>query len=114
MPSETSCLPTGPAGPAGVTRLVTRAPVLSSHPGGARRAVLRQLQVQGVEVSEGMAVAAVEAGQLVLEDGSSIGFDVCLWCTQAAAAHWLEGTGLPTGGRGGGGGWLGGVEWRGG
>ena len=72
--------------------------MLGSHPAAARRAVVRQLQLKGVEVTEGLAVARVEAGELVLEGGSSIGFDVCLWCTQAAAASWLGETGLPTGG----------------
>ncbi len=46
---------------------------------------------------EGRGVAAVEAGQLVLDDGSKETFDEALWCTQAAAPTWLADTGLPLG-----------------
>ena len=46
---------------------------------------------------EGRGVAAVEAGRLVLDDGSVETFDEALWCTQAAAPAWLRDTGLPLG-----------------
>ncbi len=42
-------------------------------------------------------VDTVEAGRLLLADGGAAGFDECLWCTQAAPAGWVGGTGLPTG-----------------
>lgn len=42
---------------------------------------------------QGSGVLRVDAGQVVLEDGSTHAFDECLWCTQASAASWLRETG---------------------
>jgi hypothetical protein len=50
----------------------------------------------GVQLREGAGVKEVQQGALVLEDGSSLPFDECLWCTSASAAAWLRRTGLPT------------------
>lgn len=54
-------------------------------------------QERGVEVHEGVAVAAVRKGRLELAGGAARDFDECLWCTQAAAPAWLRKTGLPLG-----------------
>jgi hypothetical protein len=50
----------------------------------------------GVQLHERSGVRAARRGELVLEDGSSLAFDECLWCTSASAAAWLQQTGLPT------------------
>ena len=55
------------------------------------------LQEKGVAVLEGTAVKKVEQGKLSLAGGEALGFDECLWCTQAGAPAWLGSTGLPLG-----------------
>lgn len=40
------------------------------------------------------AVAAVRSGLLDLEDGRSLPFAECIWCTQGGAQRWLRDTGL--------------------
>lgn len=53
----------------------------------------RLVQQRSVSVVQGSGVLRVDAGQVVLEDGSTHAFDECLWCTQASAASWLRETG---------------------
>ena len=48
-------------------------------------------------MQEGVGVQEVQAGKLLLADGTHQPFDECLWCTQASAPPWLTQTGLQTG-----------------
>ena len=62
----------------------------------ACHATLHLLQERGVALYEGGGgVAEVQPSSLLLADGLQLPFDECLWSTQASAASWLGGTGLP-------------------
>jgi hypothetical protein len=75
--------------------LYCRGQILSTHPAYARTVFLRLLSRAGVRLHENTGISSVEPNRLVLENGQTAAFDECLWCTQAAAAGWLKGTGLP-------------------
>eukprot|EP00803_Ostreobium_quekettii_P010832 evm.model.scf_150EXC.5 EVM.evm.TU.scf_150EXC.5 scf_150EXC:34661-39636(-) len=77
-------------------RLVTRGKILATHIAYVRRTFLKVLEDKGVALSEDATVERVSEGELLLVDGSSITFDVCLWCTDASAASWTKLTGLKT------------------
>jgi hypothetical protein len=62
--------------------LYCRGEILATHTPAARRAFVRLFAAAGVQLREGVAVAAVERGRLVLEGGGEAAFDECLWCTQ--------------------------------
>ena len=48
-------------------------------------------------VREDCAVEEVKEGEIITLTGENVGFDECLWCTQAEAPEWLKATGLPLG-----------------
>ena len=74
--------------------LVTRDTLLPSHNRRVRAKFARILGERGIAVVAGNAVARIERGRLVLDDGASVVFDEALWVTEAAAAPWLAETGL--------------------
>lgn len=76
--------------------LITRGPILPTYPSYARAALLPLAEAAGVTVVQAV-VARVEAGAVVLDSGARVEVDEVLLCTQAAAAGWLKGTGLPLG-----------------
>ena len=55
------------------------------------------VQEKGIELHEGVRIAAVEDRQLLLDSRQSEAYDECLWCTQAAAPAWLRDTDLTLG-----------------
>ena len=75
--------------------LVSKGPILKGLASYARRAFAKLLKDRNIEVieSEG-GVAAAASKRLTLSDGSSVAFDVCLWCTHAEAPRWLSYSGL--------------------
>jgi selenide,water dikinase len=74
--------------------LVTRGRLLPHYPEATRTIFGTTLAERGVEVHEGAAVARVEPGRLVCENGLELPFDEGLWATQTGAAPWLAETGL--------------------
>jgi selenide, water dikinase len=75
--------------------LVTRDGLAPSHNRRVRRLFARIFAERGIMVTTGSAVVRVEPGLLVCADGRGIAFDEALWVTDAGAAPWLAGTGLP-------------------
>jgi selenide,water dikinase len=75
--------------------LVTRDALLPSHNLRVRRRIERIFGRRGIALAAGAAVLRVEPGALVCADGRRIAFDAALWVTEAGAAAWLGGTGLP-------------------
>ncbi len=75
--------------------LVTREALLPSHNARVRRRFERLFAARGIRVVTGNPVVRVEPGRLVTADAGEIAFDDALWVTEAAAAGWLAGTGLP-------------------
>lgn len=71
---------------------------LASHPPGVRARFARVLATRGVEVHSGRRVAAVEAGVVVADDGSSIAGDAILWATGPVPAWHNSGLTLDDGG----------------
>lgn len=74
--------------------------VLPGHDERARRIVERILGERAVEVVAGTPVAAVTATGLTLADGREEHSDAVIWATGAAAAAWLQATGLALDARG--------------
>jgi len=70
--------------------------ILQTYNARARRAVLASLQRQNIRVHCNSRIAAVEAGCLVLADGTRAAYDELFWCTGAAAASWIAASGLAT------------------
>jgi selenide, water dikinase len=75
--------------------LVTRDELLPSHNDRVRHLLGRIFAERGIEVLTGGEVVRVEPGLLICADGRRIAFDEALWVTEAGAAPWLAGTGLP-------------------
>jgi selenide, water dikinase len=75
--------------------LVTREALLPSHNRRVRRTFERILCERGIAVLTGSEIVRVEPGALHCADGRRIEFDEVLWVTEAGAAPWLRGTGLP-------------------
>ncbi|MGH7059714.1 MAG: selenide, water dikinase SelD [Stellaceae bacterium] len=75
--------------------LVTAETLLPTHNPGVRRRFERLFAARGIAVATRAAVARVEPGALCCADGRRIAFDEALWVTEAGAAPWLAGTGLP-------------------
>jgi selenide,water dikinase len=69
------------------------------RPGLARR-VARQLRRTGVELRAGTAVAAVEAGPVIVAGGAREAFDLVIWTAGAAPLPCLAASGLATDERG--------------
>lgn len=77
--------------------LISQGPILSQLSSYARNAFVPLLQHRDIHLYETQGgVASVTPSCLSLKDGTTVPFDVCLWCTQAGAAPWLAGSGLPT------------------
>lgn len=62
-------------------RLVCRGQVLESSTSGARAAMRRALQRQGVTVLEGDAAVSVQQGSVTLASGRKLQCDECIWAT---------------------------------
>lgn len=62
-------------------RLVCRGQVLESSTSGARAAMRRALQRQGVTVLEGDAAMSVQQGSVTLASGRKLQCDECIWAT---------------------------------
>jgi len=75
--------------------LVTREALLPSHNRRVRRLFERILAERRVAVLTDSEIVRVEPSALICDDGSPIAFDEALWVTEAGAAPWLAGTGLP-------------------
>lgn len=78
----------------GLVLVARSAEVLPDLPPRMRTRFAAVLRQRGIEVRTSAAVAAVEAGLLRLDDGSSLALDEILWTTQATPADWLRETGL--------------------
>lgn len=76
------------------------ADVLESHHARVRARFRRIFDERGIEVHLGRAVARVEAGAVVFDDGEALPADEILWCTAAGAPRWPAGSGLATDARG--------------
>jgi selenide,water dikinase len=74
--------------------LVTRDALLPSHNAAVRRRFEIIFHERGIRLVTGNPVVRVERGRLLAADGGAIEFDEALWVTEAAAAPWLEETGL--------------------
>ncbi|MCP4466569.1 MAG: FAD-dependent oxidoreductase, partial [Halieaceae bacterium] len=70
--------------------------ILKGYNRGARRAVMAELQEQGIEVHLSARVVAVQPARLQCADGVESPFDTLFWCTGAAAAPWIAESGLAT------------------
>lgn len=68
--------------------------LLPGAPESVRRQVQRTLDERGIQCHHGP-VTSVTASTLTLPTGE-LGYDHCLWNTQAAAPGWLRDSGLPT------------------
>ena len=68
--------------------------VLPTHAPGVRRRLRRVLEERGVACFTGDPVGRVSPSTLHLRSGAQVGFDACLWVTQAVGASWLASTGL--------------------
>ncbi|WP_206751965.1 NAD(P)/FAD-dependent oxidoreductase [Kribbella sp. VKM Ac-2568] len=74
--------------------LVSAGPVLGFMRPAARRSILRSLCRLGVRVEAGVAVSAIEGGQIKLADGREIDFDVCLMAASFAVPDLAKVSGL--------------------
>jgi NADH:ubiquinone reductase (H+-translocating) len=70
-----------PAAPAPrVTLLTGPMPLLQGFPEPIIRHSRDLLEKSGIEIREDTPVVRVDPGQLTLKDGSTVDFDVCVWC----------------------------------
>ena len=70
--------------------LVTRGEVLKGHGKSAREKILAALKARNFEVYENDGVEEVAESSLSLESGKKLGFNECVWCTDAKAQKWLR------------------------
>ncbi len=84
-----------PGAALGFTLVAGSEDVLPRLPARFRARFRAILAERGIGVRTGVRVAAVEAGCVVLADGTRLPADEILWTTEAAPASWLAGTGLP-------------------
>jgi selenide,water dikinase len=75
--------------------VVTKGVLLPSHNPGVRRRFERIFARRGIALAAQTEVVRVEPGLLVSSNDRRIPFDEALWVTEAAAAAWLGGVGLP-------------------
>ncbi|MEO8038840.1 MAG: FAD-dependent oxidoreductase [Betaproteobacteria bacterium] len=68
--------------------------VLSEHPAGVRRRIVRALATKDVGVLANVRVVRVSAAGLTLEGGAEVPADCVIWATGAAAPAWLRTSGL--------------------
>jgi selenide,water dikinase len=68
--------------------------ILPSFPARLRRRFTALLAERGIRVIAGTRVVAVEADAVLLEGRGRLSLDEVLWATEAAAAPWVERTGL--------------------
>lgn len=81
--------------------LVTDQPhLLPQHAAPVRRMLGGVLAARGVAVHLGAPARAVEAGAVVVEGGKRIAAEAIVWATSAAAAPWLQQSGLAVDARG--------------
>ncbi|MFZ0831093.1 MAG: FAD-dependent oxidoreductase [Thermoplasmata archaeon] len=73
------------APPPQVTLLTGPMPLLQGFPDPIIRHSRELLQTSGVEIRENTPVARVDPGKLTLKDGSSVEFDLCVWCAGVEA-----------------------------
>lgn len=75
--------------------IFTRSKILSSHPPKARAIILALAEERDITIHEGAGVSSMSNYVLTTENGESVPFDECLWCTQAVPAQWLKHVDLP-------------------
>jgi NADH:ubiquinone reductase (H+-translocating) len=75
--------PTAP--PPRVTLLTGPMPLLLGFPPAIIRHSREILEKSGVEIRENTPVARVDPGRLTLRDGSTVEFDLCVWCAGVEA-----------------------------
>ncbi len=68
--------------------------ILEGYAPGVRRRVEAALRAQDIGLHCGQAVSAVHADHLRFADGQAAAADTVFWCTGAAAAPWVEASGL--------------------
>ena len=74
--------------------------ILSGFEPWAQQLTQKRLESLGVKIHTGQPIVRVEAAQLALQDGTTLDFDLLLWCG-GIKAHPLIGTlGIPTAGKG--------------
>jgi NADH:ubiquinone reductase (H+-translocating) len=75
-----------PAAPAPQVLLLTGPlPLLQGFPDPIIRHSRELLERSGIEIREDTPVARVDPGRLTLKDGSTVDFDVCVWCADVEA-----------------------------
>lgn len=74
--------------------------ILQGYNARARQSVVAALQHRGIAVHLNARVAEVDASQVIMTDGARAVFDELFWCTGAAAAPWIDASGLATDERG--------------
>ena len=74
--------------------LVTRGPLLPSHPQRLRRLAAEAMARRGIFLHEGAAVVGVGSTALLRQDGSSLPADEVILCTEGCGASWLRASGL--------------------
>lgn len=82
--------------PLRITLVGTDAAPLAGFPEGVRQRLAQQLQARGMDWRGGRRAYAVEAGQLLFDQGAPLAFDACLLATGAAAPTWPRAAGLAT------------------
>lgn len=74
--------------------LVASGGILPQYPPKAGRIFERVMRERGLAVHSGRKAVRVDPGVLTLDDGTTIGFDACLWATQGGTQPWLAASGL--------------------
>jgi selenide,water dikinase len=74
--------------------------LLTDYNGGARAAVRRRLDSQGIECIENNRVSAVSADRVKTGDQTGLEYDELVWCTGVVPPGWLVNAGLPLDERG--------------
>ena len=87
-------------GPAPAISLLCGETLLSGYNARARSAVRQACRELDVDVLESARVSQVVAEQVSLEDGSTVDYDLLVWCTGVVPAAWLKETGLALDDRG--------------
>ena len=76
------------------------AEILSGYNARARRSAQRTLNDYGIQLHLNSRIKSVECDMLLTENADRHGFDELFWCTGAASAPWIAGSGLKTDQRG--------------
>jgi selenide,water dikinase len=80
--------------------LVTKGEILSGQAAAARQKIRAIFQWRGIRLIENVATTQLEDGAVHLENGERVAVDDTFVVTEASAAKWFAGTGLPLDSRG--------------